>query len=176
MSYNYIYVYGISSLITIFLLFIFNIPYSYGQGNISIFTPDDNPYNKTFSEWAASWWNYHLGIEDIKDNVDLSHPRDNYSQEKCAWNQDGGPVWFLPDGEDRSDITEPEERLCSVPAGKAILVQIIGSGCSTNAGYKNDKEILDCAIWVLPEATYSASIDGNEIINTIKNPKDKEKC
>jgi hypothetical protein len=173
---NCYYYYSICSLFVISFLFILNIPFIYGQGNISIFTPEDRPYNKTFSEWAASWWNYHLGIVDIKENASLAHPRDNYSPEKCAWNQDDGPVWFLPDGKDRSDITEPETRVCSIPEEKALLVQVIGSGCSTNAGYKTDDEIRECAIWVLPQSTYSVSIDGNEIINTIKNPTDKEKC
>ena len=56
------------------------------------------------------------------------------------------------------------------------MVQVIGSGCSTIEGYTTEKELLDCAIWVLPQASFSASIDGVEVINTNKNPSDREKC
>jgi hypothetical protein len=149
---------------------------AFGQINKLIFTPSDNPYNKTFAKWAADWWEYHLGIKDIKNNPNLSHPRDNYSPEKCSWNQNDGPVWFLPDGKDRADITEPEVRICTVPPGKSLMVQIVGSGCSEIEGYKTEKALLDCAVWVLPQASFSASIDGDEVINTNKNPSDREKC
>ncbi len=41
---------------------------AFGQNNKLIFTPSDNPYNKTFAKWANDWWDYHLGIKDIKNN------------------------------------------------------------------------------------------------------------
>lgn len=146
---------------------------AYGNADNKIFKPLDSPYNKTFSEWAHEWWQWHLSIPDIKENKTLAHPRDNYSPEKCSWNQNSGPVWFLPDGKDRSDISTPEVRLCDIPSGKAILVQIVGSGCSKGEGLKNDQELLDCAVWVLPTAEFSASIDGIEVLNTKHNPGDR---
>jgi hypothetical protein len=148
----------------------------FGQSNKLIFTPSDNPYNKTFAKWADEWWKYHTGIKNIKSNFSLSHPRDAYSPEKCSWNQNNGPVWFLPDGKDRDDITEPEVRKCTVPKGKALLVQIVGSGCSELEGLKTEKELLDCAWWILPKASFSASVDGVEVLNTDKNPSDRQKC
>jgi hypothetical protein len=57
------------------------------------------------------------------------------------------PVWFLPDGKDRSDISSPEVRQCTVPQGKALLIQIVGSGSSTGEGFRNDQELLDRAVW-----------------------------
>ena len=116
-------------MITLFLVFFILSDSSSsvvsGQTNKLIFTPSDNPYNKTFAKWAADWWGYHLGIKDIKNNPSLSHPRDNYSPEKCSWNQADGPVWFLPDGKDRDDITEPEIRKLYSPSGKVFD----GSNC-----------------------------------------------
>lgn len=141
-----------------------------------IFTPQDNPYNKTFAEWARDWWNWHLSIQDIKggeNNASLFHPRENYSPEKCSLNQDGGPVWFLADGKDTDDNSQPEVRECTVPKGKALLVQIVGSGCGMNEGFKNDQELFDCAEWVLRTAQLSASVDGIEVLNT-NNPGDRE--
>jgi hypothetical protein len=174
---NRVYIgFVIISLITLFITFSYNNKnnsnIAYGQ---KIFTPSDNPYNKTFAEWAHQWWIWHLSIPDIKDNVRNSHPRENYSPEKCSWNQNNGSVWFLADGKDRSDITQPEIRECTVPQGKALMVQIVGSGCSTGEGFKTEKDLLDCAIWILPTADFSASVDGTEVINTNKNPSDREK-
>ena len=88
-------------------------------------------------------------------------------------NQRGGPVWFLADGKDTDDNSQPETRECSVPKGKALLVQIVGSGCGMNEGFKNDQELFDCAVWVLPKAELSASVDSVEVVNT-NTPGDRE--
>jgi hypothetical protein len=164
-------------LLLIFVIFIANTEMpskAYGSTEKSVFTANDKPYNMTFSDWAREWWQWHLSISDIKENKSLAHPRDSYSSEKCSWNQNDGPVWFLPDGADRSDLSIPEIRECNVPEGKALLVQIVGSGCSTGEGLKNDQELLDCAVWVLPTAEFSASIDGIEVMNTKNDPNDRK--
>jgi hypothetical protein len=36
-------------------------------------------------------------------------------------------------------------------------------------------ELLDCAVWVLPSAEFSASIDGVEVMNTRTNAGDRDK-
>jgi hypothetical protein len=172
------------SLITAFCLALFITIYQSGGNFLTesfalnrelIFTPQDNPYNKTFAEWARDWWNWHLSIQDTKgeNNASLFHPRENYSPEKCSLNQVGGSVWFLADGKDVNDNSQPEVRECTVPKGKALLVQIVGSGCGMNEGFKNDQELFDCAVWVLPTAQLSASVDGTEVVNT-NNPGDRE--
>ena len=35
--------------------------------------------------------------------------------------------------------------------------------------------MLDCAIWILPDAEFSASIDGKEVMNANQNPDDRMK-
>jgi hypothetical protein len=151
----------------------FNNSFALNRELISI--PLDKPYNKTFAEWTRDWWNWHLSIQDTKGqgNESLFHPRENYTPEKCSLNQNVGPVWFLADGKDLDDNSNPEVRNCTVPKGKALLVQIVGSGCGMNEGFKNDQELFDCAVWVLPTAQLSASIDGVEVVNT-NNPGDRE--
>ena len=62
---------------------------SYASTPDQVFTPDYTPFNRTFSDWAREWWQWHLSIPDIKENNSLAHPRDNYSPEKCSWNQNG---------------------------------------------------------------------------------------
>jgi len=148
---------------------------SYSEDNDLIFLVEEQPFNKTFAEWTNWWWDKHLSIPDIKNKKELSHPRDVFSQEKCNWAQDGGPVWFLPDGEEKSDLTKPEIRKCVIPEGKAVMVQIVGSGCSTGEGFKTLNELMNCAVWVLPSAEFSASIDGIEVMNTQKDPSDRKK-
>lgn len=82
---------------------------------------------------------------------------------------------MLPDGRDSNDLTEVEMRECIVPSGKALLVQIVGSNCSEEEGLKNDKDIMECAIWLLPQAQFSATIDGKEVMNTITDPSHRDK-
>ena len=162
------------------LVIIFYIPYyssghlfsnAYSQNSNLVFLPGDKPYNQTFNKWVEEWFNWFLSIGDINGG----HPRNSYSPEKCSWNQTSGPVWNLADGADRANVDQPEIRECKVPAGKALLVQIVGSNCSTVEGYKNEQELRNCAVWILDRAIISASIDGTEIMNTIKNPTDKDK-
>jgi hypothetical protein len=175
---KYLYRFFLSALGFVLIITLYSFGYnqrSSAESQELVFTPKDNPYNKTFADWAVWWWNHHLSIPNIKENNSLSHPRDNYSPEKCSWAQDNGPVWFLPDGKDQSDITNPEVRECKVPQGKALLVQIVGSGCSEGEGLKTEQEIRNCAVWVLPTAEFSAKIDGKEVMNTRKDPNDRQK-
>lgn len=167
--------FSLISIIVFFSYITINSVLSYSNGNELIYSVEEQPFNKTFAEWANWWWNKHLSIPDIKNQKELSHPRDIYSPEKCNWAQDDGPVWFLPDGKENSDLTNPEIRKCVIPEGKAVMVQIVGSGCSTGEGFKNLKELMDCAVWVLPTAEFTASIDGTEVMNTQKNPSDRNR-
>lgn len=148
----------------------------YGQADDIVFSVNDKPYNHTFNHWVEEWFKWFLSLPNIQGDEGQSHPRDVYSPEKCSWNQNKtSPVWMLADGPGQNDLSVTEIRDCEVPVGKALLVQIVGSNCSTNEGYKNDKELLDCANWILDKAQFSASVDGKEIMNTNKNPADREK-
>lgn len=165
---------GIFSVLMLSFLFVNSENPVNGSTQDLVFTPNESPYNKTYSDWAREWWQWHLSIPDIKENNSLAHPRDSYSPEKCSWNQSSGPVWFLADGKDQADLSTPEVRQCTVPQGKALLVQIVGSGCSTGEGLRNDQELLDCAVWVLPSAEFSASVDDVEVMNTRSDPNDRD--
>lgn len=143
-----------------------------------IFSVKDIPYNRPFSSWANAYFGWFLSLPNIQNanNESLAHPRDHYSPEKCSWNQNkDSPVWMLADGPDQNDLSAIQTRDCKIPAGKALLVQIVGSNCSPNEGYKNDQELLKCAAWILDQARFSASIDGKEVLNTDKNPSDRQK-
>jgi hypothetical protein len=72
-------------------------------GSDLIFSKDSKPYGIPFSEWVGKWWQWHVSIPSNTNpqdpsNLTLVHPRNAYSPEKCAWNQNDKNVWFLPDG------------------------------------------------------------------------------
>jgi len=167
----------IFAIYSAFLFSSFQIPsITYGENSEPVFPVSDMPYNHTFSYWVDKWFDWFLSLPNIPGNTSLSHPRDNYTPEKCSWNQDNkSPVWMLPDGPDQNDLSTTQIRDCKVPAGKALLVQIVGSNCSPNEGYKNDQDLLNCANWILDKAQFSVNIDGKEVMNTYKNPTDRNK-
>lgn len=142
--------------------------YAFADNSNLIYSPTDHPYNQSFATFAEKWWQWHLSHQ-------MPTGRDNFSPDKCSLNQSNPYVFYLYDGHDRDNVDQPEVRECQVPAGKALLVQIVGSGCSTIEGYKNDQDLKKCADWILDKANIVATVDGKEVINTIKNPADKEK-
>jgi hypothetical protein len=145
--------------------------YVYADTDDLVFSVEDMPYNHTFSYWVDKWFNWFSSFQ--------VSPRENYSSTICSMNQNiEEPVWMLADGDDLEKPSSMGEiRECQVPAGKGMLVQIVGSNCSTDEyeTYPTDEELFDCAEWILPEAKFSASVDGVEVMNTAKNPSDREK-
>ena len=138
-----------------------------------IFSKDSKPYSIPFSEWVGKWWQWQVSIpsktnpQDLT-NLTLVHPRNAYSPEKCGWNQDDKNVWFLPDGRNLAlaQAKNPEIRKCTVPHDKALLVQVYGGGCSYGEGLKTDKELKECVDIGLDSATFSAKVDGVEVMNS----------
>lgn len=141
------------------------------QSDELVFSVADRPYNYSFNYWVEKWFGWFLSLPNDEGNATLTHPRDNYSPEKCSWNQDPiGPAWMLPDGKGGNGV---EMRNCKIPEGKAILIQIVGSNCSEEekAEYKIYEKLLGCANWVLSEAEINAAIDGKEVMNTQNKDK-----
>lgn len=137
-----------------------------------IYLKDSKPFGVSYPEWTAIWWDWHYGIpskDDQKDEDDLSHyhPREAYSPEKCAWHQTDKNVWFLPDGRNLLfESSNPEIRQCTVPYGKALLVQIYGGGCSEAEGLITEKQRRDCVELGLDMVTFTAKVDGIEVMNS----------
>jgi hypothetical protein len=131
-----------------------------------IYSKDSNPFGIPYSEWIGKWWQWHVSIPH---NASSLHPRESYSPEKCAWNQDqNGPVWFLPDGRNLGpfEINNVEQRDCTVPQDKAILVQIYGGGCSFGEGFKTEKELEDCVNLGLDKVSFKAILDGTQVMSS----------
>lgn len=127
--------------------------------NPGVFGIDSKPYNLTYGEWTAKWWQWLLSIPQD------SSPAVDETGENCATNQNG-PVWFLAGTTGGS-----AERTCVVPAGVAILFPVINSMCDY-ASYptvKTETDLLACARADNDQAiNLQASIDGTSLQNLEK--------
>jgi hypothetical protein len=81
--------------------------------SFQVFPPDSNPYNLTYGDWSAKWWQWALSIPA---NI---NPLLDQTGENCDVNQ-SGPVWFLAGTQGG-----PAERRCVVPEGMTIFFPII---------------------------------------------------
>jgi hypothetical protein len=106
-----------------------------GSNNQGVFPPDSKPYNLTYGEWTAKWWQWAYSIPK-GDNPTVDDTGKN-----CANNQ-SGPVWFLA-GTGGGAVT----RECTIPAGKAILMPIINVECDTaiTPSLQTEQQLRACA-------------------------------
>jgi hypothetical protein len=122
--------------------------------NPGIFAKDSSPYGIPYRDWIAKWWQWTMSIPASE------HPRDSYTQEKCRMNQEG-PVWFLPD-----QLGGREERSCTVPSGKAILIPLLTGECDYGVPeVKNDQDLRRCAMAGNEYGVIQATIDGRMVMN-----------
>jgi hypothetical protein len=165
-------------MVTGFIALIYNeTSYAINASDL-IFLKNEAPYGISYSEWIGRWWEWHVSIpnkinQQDPTNLTLAHPRESYSPQKCAWNQNDPNVWFLPDGRNLglSEAGAPEKRECTVPHEKALLVQIYGGGYSYGEGLKTDNELKDCVNIGLDTVEFTAKVDGVEVMNS-KNRDD----
>lgn len=100
------------------------------NNNLSIFSPDSDPYGLSYPEWAAKWWQWALSIP-----VD-NNPVTDTTGEKCAVNQNG-PVWYLA-----GTLGGLTDRSCTIPAEKAILLPILNHG-GTLGDSQSEEELVE---------------------------------
>jgi hypothetical protein len=96
-----------------------------------LFSPEYNPYEVTFEEWTARWWQWLLSIPKTESPL-----FDDPDGKKCSKNQ-SGPVWYLP-----GTLGGSAERSCTVPSGKAILLPVLNVECSFAEGDGTTEEQL----------------------------------
>jgi hypothetical protein len=128
---------------------------AYGQGNNSaVYSKDSTPFGVPYKDWITRWWQWNVGIPTSQ------HPRDNYTTEKCTVNQNGS-VWFIPD-----ILTGKEERTCTIPEGKAILVPLLTGECDTSESPSgSDADLRQCSTAGDEYGAISATLDGQKIEN-----------
>jgi hypothetical protein len=132
-----------------------NVLLAHAQGNNSaVYPKNSTPYGVPYKDWIVRWWEWNVGVPTSQ------HPRDNYTAEKCTVNQNGS-VWFIPD-----ILTGKEERTCTIPEGKAILVPLITGECDTSDSQsQSDADIRQCSTAGDEYGAISATLDGQKIEN-----------
>lgn len=137
------------------LTFIFPFQYSFSSSNLT-HELDSSIYGKSYKHWASEWWQWHISLPAEE------HPRENYTPEACSLNQ-VGPVWFLADFPNKSPFyPSSEERECSIPPGKSVIIQIVGGECDYEL-YNNDDEVKSCVDNELIGTTVKASLNGDNL-------------
>ncbi len=118
-----------------------------------IFPIDSRPYNVSYAEWTAIWWQWAMSIPIYKN------PLIDSTGEYCMEGQHG-PVWFLAGTSGKKHVAQ---RKCIIPGKKSILFPIIVSQFSYSEvpDIKTDKELIahtakDIVRWNLLEVV----IDG----------------
>ncbi|MGA7367951.1 MAG: hypothetical protein WBX01_02395 [Nitrososphaeraceae archaeon] len=100
-----------------------------------IFEQDSHPYNLTYADWTAKWWQWAYFVPADKD------PSYDDTGKYCSENQKA-PVWFLT-----LSFGHPATRSCYIPQNTALLVTLLNSECSyaEYANLTNEFELRDCA-------------------------------
>jgi hypothetical protein len=99
-------------------------------GNLECYSPESNPYGRSYGEWTARWWQWVFSIPKSKN------PLIDETGKNSAENQ-SGPVWFLA-----GTLRGPAERSCTVPANNAILFPVINFEASIAEGDGTTEEEL----------------------------------
>lgn len=95
---------------------------AYSIDNFATYSNDTKPYNLTYGDWTARWWQWFYSIpRDV-------NPFNDVTGINCAQYQ-SGPVWFLT-GTTGNGAGGSANLTCTLPAGKSILVPIINWECS----------------------------------------------
>ena len=93
---------------------------------------DEQPFGKTYEQWAQTWWEWALTIPKAENPI-LDGPCEGYQM---------GDVFFLA-----GNAGGTSERSCTVPAGKAIFFPIV------NVITRNCPELVDGTNYTCEMAT-----------------------
>jgi len=92
-----------------------------------VFAPDSNPRDHTYGEWAGSWWAWGMGLP-VAGNPLFDPTTFDVTEGQS------GDVWFLaaPFG--------TNERTCTIPKGKNLLVGLLNTEFSSLEGFPTEAE------------------------------------
>jgi hypothetical protein len=123
-----------------------------------VYSTNSAPYGIPYNQWPSKWWQW---TQSIPEPV---HPREHPSEQNCKVGQQG-PVWFLADL-----LSGRQERTCTIPASKSILVSLVGGFCGADSpGVTDDNSLRQCAKAGDDYATMQVTLDGKEIKNINQN-------
>jgi hypothetical protein len=99
-----------------------------------IFQQDSHPYNLSYADWTAKWWQWAYSSP-------IRNPSYDDTGKYCSESQKT-PVWFLT-----LSFGHPVTRNCYIPENTALLATLLNSECSyaEYANLTNESELRDCA-------------------------------
>jgi hypothetical protein len=107
-------------------------------------TPSSHPFGNTYGQWSAAWWQWAVSFPTS------TSPLTNTDAKSCELGQ-SGPVWYL--SADPRGVSS--QRLCTIPAGKGILVPIINAEWSVAEAQANGNA---CLVPASPSGTSDAAL------------------
>jgi hypothetical protein len=118
---------------------------------------DSRPFNKSFNEWTANWWQWLLSIPTYDNPI-------TETINGCCEAKQSGPVWFLAS---TMDDNKTVIRKCTVPSDKALLIPVLNYGATfaDEREIKNEEDLVNLATSEMDKITkLEASLDGLEFI------------
>ena len=119
-----------------------------------VFGPEAEPYGRSYSEWAATWWTWALARPVARS------PIADTTGAFCADGQHGH-IWFLA-----GSFGQTVTRRCTIPPGRALVFPIVNSAW---IGF-NDPPEMQTEAFIRSQATRAstatdlmASIDGDRV-------------
>lgn len=128
--------------------------------NLYVYGPNENPYGKTYQEYAQMHWNAHVNLDLTKLASSSS-----YKPQECFFMKIDNKI-FLQDF--YSEINRDRSFQCTIPQ-LPVVIPALTEGCSY-ADYKNpvdrnDKKIKECTQQHNPYAVVRVTIDGEVVKN-----------
>jgi hypothetical protein len=121
-----------------------------------LYPADSKPYGLTFAQWSQKWWQWFVSIPEPQN------PGNDHTGKYCTVGQNIPNVWFLTGAGSGTFV-----RSCTVPSGRAILFQPVGTECSysENPSLKTESELRSCAITGDQPNSIHVIIDGRSVEN-----------
>ena len=120
--------------------------------SLSIFPPESKPYGLTYDEHAQNFWKWLLSIPANEN------PIDDTKGDKCTVGQTNtnSSVFYLGPGEGKM------ERMCTVPAGKGLVIPVMEVE-------QSDKELPGASVEVLTNAAKKDQDSVNSLYLKVDN-------
>jgi hypothetical protein len=151
------------SLITLFII-ILGLGNSYGSSDDKFrFEVNSSPYNTTYKDWAAKWWQWYVSVPKTQSPNNLDYPNHIHNQTCSVLQDPSSPVYFLftPYVEEKA-----ADRTCEVPQGKAILIPIVSGEMDTGdptLTENSTKGLMDTATSGNNNALIAVTLDGTKL-------------
>ncbi len=122
--------------------------------NPGVYSKDSKPFGIPYEYWLVKHTQW---LIQIPSDV---HPMNHFTSERCSTSQ-SGPVWYLT-----LNLVGKEQRTCTIPSDKAILLPILAGFCWDNTldiESMTEQELTTCAMEGNEYSVISAFVDGKEI-------------